>query len=34
MKHYLVLDLSAKSGRAILETFQEEKLTFSKEYRF
>lgn len=34
MKHYLALDLGAESGRAILGTFQNGKLTLSEEHRF
>ena len=34
MKHYLALDLGAESGRAILGTIQNEKITLSEEHRF
>ena len=34
MKHYLALDLGAESGRAILGTLQDDKLTLSEEHRF
>ena len=32
--HYLAVDLGAESGRTILGTFDEEKLTLSETYRF
>lgn len=34
MKHYLALDLGAESGRAILGTIQDGKITLSEEHRF
>lgn len=34
MKHYLALDLGAESGRAILGTIQNGKITLSEEHRF
>jgi len=34
MKHYLALDLGAESGRAILGTLQNGKITLSEEHRF